>query len=97
MMESPHGPRRVVFAVLKRSPQPSRMLQEVVMHWSRALLALTTGVRWHIAGPVVHWFALLPPKTALAEDCVPDNPGGCTRTSPAWHVKLWGDRKIWHR
>src|SRR5439155_20350448 len=29
------------------------MLQEVVMHWSRELLALTTGVRWRIAGLVV--------------------------------------------
>ena len=30
-------------------PQPRRMLQEVVMHWSRELLALTAGVRWRIA------------------------------------------------
>src|SRR4029453_19011909 len=52
-MESPHGPRRAVCAVLKRFPQPRRMLQEVVMHWSRELLALTAGVRWRIAGLVV--------------------------------------------
>jgi ABC-type transport system involved in cytochrome bd biosynthesis fused ATPase/permease subunit len=29
------------------------MLQEVLMHWSRELLALTAGVRWRIAGLVV--------------------------------------------
>src|SRR5215510_10821848 len=52
-MESPHGPQQAIFAVLKRCPQASRMLQEVVMHWSRELLALTAGVRWRIAGLVV--------------------------------------------
>src|SRR5712691_505494 len=41
-----------VFATLKRPRQPHRMLQEVLMHWSRELLALTAGVRWRIAGLV---------------------------------------------
>src|SRR2546422_9629013 len=51
-MELSHGPRRAVCAVLRRFPQPNNMLQEVVMHWSRELLALTAGVRWRIAGLV---------------------------------------------
>src|SRR5436309_8885069 len=63
-MELSHGSRQAVCAVLRRFPQPSRMLQEVVMHWSRELLALTAGVRWRIAGLVV--IGLLIVATSLA-------------------------------
>src|SRR5262245_18171364 len=52
-MELPHGPQRAFCTVLKRFPQARSMLQEVVMHWSRELLALAAGVRWRIAGLVV--------------------------------------------
>src|SRR4030095_3742824 len=34
-------------------PSTEQNGQEVVMHWSRELLALTAGVRWRIAGLVV--------------------------------------------
>ena len=35
------------------------------MHWSRELLALTAGVRWHIAGPIVIGLHSCLPKPPL--------------------------------
>jgi len=46
------GFRSAVIAALRRSRQPGDIWQEVAMHWSRELLALTAGVRWRIAGLV---------------------------------------------
>ena len=57
MLAAYHGPLAgslwAVISALRRSRQPSTMLQEVVMHWSRELLALAAGVRWRIAGLVI--------------------------------------------
>src|SRR5215468_10297637 len=40
------------FPALRRPYQPSGIVWEVLMHWSRELLALTAGVRGRIAGLV---------------------------------------------
>src|SRR5919199_3812109 len=58
------APGWLFFSVLKRSSQPRRISQEVLMHWSRELLALTAGVRWRIASLVV--IGLLIVATSLA-------------------------------
>ena len=67
------------------------------MHWSRELLTLTVGVRWHIAGPVVIGLHSCLPKLPL--------PRSVSRTtleaalSPLLRGMLnCGEiRKIWHR